>query len=255
MFENLWLIPLGFVAGVVGSIIGLGGGIIVVPVLTFLGISPAMASSSSLFAAFSNSIASTASYAKQKRIEYKIGLRLGLMSIPGTIIGAFATTDVAPTTFKILFGLVLVASCFYLFMKRNMESKQTNVSRLMLVASAGISFCAGILSSFFGIGGGIVFVPLMIIGLGLLVKKATATSQLILLFSSSSGMIAHVLLGHSDFDYALLLSIGAFGGGLVGSRLSVELKENSIRLLICAAMVATAIKLFIDGFNFQFLHM
>ncbi|HXW01845.1 MAG TPA: sulfite exporter TauE/SafE family protein, partial [Candidatus Nitrosotenuis sp.] len=175
MFENLWLIPLGFIAGVVGSIIGLGGGIIIVPVLTFLGVAPTIAASSSLFAAFSNSVASTVSYAKQKRIDYKIGLKLGLMSIPGTILGAFATAEVTPAIFKILFGIVLVASCYYLFIKRDMGSKQTTITKRMLVASAGISFFAGILSSFFGIGGGIIFVPLMIIELGLLVKTATAT--------------------------------------------------------------------------------
>ncbi len=249
MFENLWLIPLGFIAGVVGSIIGLGGGVIVVPVLTFLGVPPTVAASSSLFAAFSNSVASTVSYAKQKRIDYNIGLKLGLMSIPGTILGAFATAEVTPSIFKILFGIVLVASCYYLFIKRDMESKQKTITKRMLVLSAGISFFAGILSSFFGIGGGIIFVPLMIIGLGLLVKTATATSQLILMFSSASGMISHLLLGHSDFDYAFLLAVGAFVGGLVGARLSVELKENSIRFLICAVIVAAAIKLFIDGFG------
>jgi uncharacterized membrane protein YfcA len=247
MFENLWLIPLGFVAGIVGSIIGLGGGIIVVPAMTFLGIPQTITACSSLFAAFSNAVASTASYAKQKRLDYKIGLRLGMMSVPGAVLGAFVTASVTPSAFKILFGLVLIASCLYLFIKRNFESGQSEATKQMVVASAAISFFAGILSSFFGIGGGIIFVPLMIIGFGLLVKNATATSQLILLFSSASGMITHSILGHSGFDYAVLLSIGAFGGGLVGARLSLEIKERSIRIAIGAAMVATAIKLFIDG--------
>ncbi|MGI0074773.1 MAG: TSUP family transporter, partial [Nitrosotalea sp.] len=68
MLEYLWLLPLGFVAGVIGSMIGLGGGFVMVPVLTFFGFSPTLAASNSLFAAFSNSVASTVSYAKQKRI-------------------------------------------------------------------------------------------------------------------------------------------------------------------------------------------
>lgn len=247
MFESLWLIPLGFVAGVIGSIIGLGGGIVVVPVLTFLGVPHTISSSSSLFAAFSNSVASTVSYSKQKRVDYKTGLRLGLMSIPGTILGAVISAQVTPDLFKILFAVVLIASCYYLFVKKSLDTKQGNLSKKMLVASSVISFFAGILSSFFGIGGGIIFVPLMMIGLGLLVKNATATSQLILMFSSASGMITHTILGHADFEYALLLSIGAFVGGLLGARLSLEIKENRLRLLIVAVILIAAIKLILDA--------
>ena len=73
MFDQIWLIPLGFAAGILGSMIGLGGGIIVVPILTFLGFSPSVAASNSLFAALSNAIASTTSYSKQKRIEISLG--------------------------------------------------------------------------------------------------------------------------------------------------------------------------------------
>lgn len=247
MFESLWLIPLGFVAGVIGSIIGLGGGIVVVPVLTFLGVPHTISSSSSLFAAFSNSVASTVSYSKQKRIDYKTGLRLGLMSIPGTILGAVISAQVTPDLFKILFAIVLVASCYYLFIKKRLDTKQGNLSKKILVISSVISFFAGILSSFFGIGGGVIFVPLMIIGLGLLVKNATATSQLILMFSSASGMITHALLGHADFEYALLLSVGAFAGGLLGARLSLEIKENRLRILIVAVIMVAAIKLILDA--------
>ena len=152
MFENLWLIPLGFVAGIVGSIVGLGGGIIMVPVLTILGFSHTVTSSSSLFAAFSNSVASSLSYAKQKRIDYKLGLILGLMSIPGTILGALISSEASPAMFKMLFGVVLIASCLYLFLKRNMESKSANMTAKLLVISSGVSFFAGVLSSFFGIG-------------------------------------------------------------------------------------------------------
>ena len=109
MIDQLWLIPLGFAAGILGSMIGLGGGIIVVPVLTFLGFPPTLAASNSLFAAFSNAVASTFSYSRQKRIEYSLGLKLGLLSIPGTVLGAYVSSDVAPAIFKVLFGLVLVS--------------------------------------------------------------------------------------------------------------------------------------------------
>ena len=65
MFEEIWLIPLGFIAGILGSIIGLGGGIIIVPVLTFMGFSPTLAVSNSLFAVFSNCLLYTSDAADE----------------------------------------------------------------------------------------------------------------------------------------------------------------------------------------------
>jgi len=247
MIEELWLIPLGFVAGVLGSMIGLGGGIIVVPVLTFAGFTPTLAASNSLFAAFSNAIASTISYSRQKRIEYSIGLKLGLLSIPGTILGAYISSDVTPGIFKLLFGLVLIFSSIYIFLKRRIESRQYNTSKQIMLLVIGASFFAGIISSFFGIGGGIIFVPLMIVAMGMGMKKAAPTSQLILLFASFSGLVTHSLLGHPDYFQSLLLAIGAFGGGLVGARLSLEIKERWLQILVSVVIIIAAIKLFIDS--------
>ena len=247
MIDQLWLIPLGFAAGVLGSMIGLGGGIIVVPVLTFLGFSPTAAASNSLFAALSNAIASTISYSKQKRIEYPLGIKLGLLSVPGTVLGALISSDVAPDVFKVLFGLVLVASAVYIFVRRNLESREKTISKQMMVFAIGASFFAGIISSFFGIGGGVVFVPLMVAGMGIAMKRAAPTSQLILLFASLSGVITHSLLGHPDFMQAGLLAIGSFAGGLVGARLSIDIKERYLQILVSVVILIAAAKLFYDS--------
>jgi len=247
MIDQLWLIPLGFAAGILGSMIGLGGGIIVVPVLTFLGFPPTLAASNSLFAAFSNAVASTFSYSRQKRIEYSLGLKLGLLSIPGTVLGAYVSSDVAPAIFKVLFGLVLVSSAVYIFLRKKIETKEKTLSKQMIVFAIGASFFAGIISSFFGIGGGTVFVPLMVVGMGMTMKKAAPTSQFILLFASLSGITVHSILGHPDFMQAGLLAIGAFIGGLVGARLSLDIKERYLQFLVSSIIILAAIKLFIDS--------
>ncbi len=249
MIDQLWLIPLGFAAGVLGSMIGLGGGIIVVPILTFFGFSPTLAASNSLFAAFSNAVASTISYSRQKRIEYSLGLKLGLLTIPGTILGAYISSDVTPEIFKILFGFVLIASAVYIILRKKIESREKNLSKQMMVFAVGASFFAGIISAFFGIGGGIIFVPLMVVGMGMAMKKAAPTSQLILLFASFSGVIVHTILGHSDFLQAGLLSVGSFAGGLVGARLSVDIKEKFLRILVSVVIVAAAITMFFDSIS------
>jgi uncharacterized membrane protein YfcA len=249
MIDQLWLIPLGFAAGILGSMIGLGGGVIVVPVLTFLGFPPTTAASNSLFAALSNAIASTISYSKQKRIVYPLGLKLGLLSIPGTVLGALFSTDVAPDVFKILFGFVLIASAAYIFLRKKIEAKEKTISKQMMVFAVGASFFAGIISSFFGIGGGIIFVPLMIVGMGMAMKKAAPTSQMILLFASFSGVVVHSLLGHPDFLQAGLLAVGSFFGGLLGARLSIDIKERYLQILVSVVILIAAAKLFIDSLS------
>jgi len=249
MIDQLWLIPLGFAAGVLGSMIGLGGGIIVVPILTFFGFSPTLAASNSLFAAFTNAVASTISYSRQKRIEYSLGLKLGLLTIPGTVLGAYISSDVTPEIFKILFGFVLIASAVYIFLRKKIESREKNLSKQMMIFAVGASFFAGIISAFFGIGGGIIFVPLMVVGMGMAMKKAAPTSQLILLFASLSGVIVHTILGHSDFLQAGLLGAGSFAGGLVGARLSVEINERFLQILVSIVIIAAAIKMFFDSLS------
>jgi uncharacterized membrane protein YfcA len=252
MIDQLWLILLGFAAGILGSMIGLGGGIIVVPVLTFLGFPPTAAASNSLFAALSNSIASTISYSRQKRIEYSLGLKLGLLTIPGTVLGAVISTGVSPEIFKMLFGLVLIASAAYIFLRKKIETKDKKLSYQMMIFAAGASFFAGIISSFFGIGGGIIFVPLMVVGMGMAMKKAAPTSQLILFFASLSGVIAHSILGHPDFIQAGFLAIGSFIGGLVGARLSLDIKERYLQILVSVVILIAAVKLFFDSVSGNF---
>ena len=247
MFEDIWLIPLGFIAGILGSIIGLGGGIIIVPVLTFIGFSPTLAVSNSLFAVFSNSVGSTIEYAKQKRVEFSLGWKLGLMAVPGTILGAFISSDLSSEIFKVLFALVLISSASYIFLKRKIEEKPVDISRLLLVFSAGASFFAGIISSLFGIGGGLIFVPLMVVALGISIKRAAPTSQFILMFASFSGLIVHSMLGHPDYYQALLLSIGAFAGGILGARLSLEIKDNKLKIIVVIVLIAAAIKMIVDS--------
>lgn len=247
MIDQLWLIPLGFAAGILGSMIGLGGGIIVVPVLTFFGFPPTLAASNSLFAAFSNAVASTISYSRQKRIDFSVGLKLGLLAIPGTILGAIISTDSAPHVFKILFGALLVASSAYIFARKKIETGKPHTGAKVMILAIGASFFAGIISSFFGIGGGIVFVPLMVIGMSMSMKIAAPTSQFILLFASISGVIVHSILGHPDFLQAGLLAAGAFAGGILGARLSLEIRERYLQILVATVILAAAIRLFYES--------
>ena len=174
------------------------------------------------------------------------------MCIPGTILGAFVSDIMTPVIFQILFALILVSSAVYIFVKRKISEKPYNLKNSMMVFAAGASFFAGIISSLFGIGGGVVVVPLMVIGIGISMRKAAPTSQLVLIFASFSGLIVHSILGHPDFTQAMLLSIGAFAGGLVGARLSLDIKEIKLKILVTIVLMAAAVKLVIDSMGGPF---
>ena len=89
----------------------------------------------------------------------------------------------------------------------------------------------------------------MVVGMGMAMKKAAPTSQLILLFASFSGVVVHTILGHSDFLQAGLLAVGSFAGGLVGARLSVDIKERYLQILVSVVIIAAAIKMFFDSLS------
>ena len=247
MIEQLWLVPLGFVAGIAGSIIGLGGGFIVVPVLIFLGFPPTLATSNSLFGVLSNAVSSTISYHRQGRVDISLGIKLGLLSVPGTVVGAVVSSDVTSDAFKILFGVVLVASVAYIFLRGKIGIKGQNNSRGMIAFVAAASFFAGIVSSLFGVGGGIIFVPLMIAGMGMAMKRAAPTSQMILLFASFSGVVVHSLLGHPDFLQAGMLAVGSFFGGLVGARIMPTIREQLLQIAASSVILIVAAKMFLDS--------
>ncbi|HEX2471862.1 MAG TPA: sulfite exporter TauE/SafE family protein, partial [Nitrososphaera sp.] len=82
------LAAVGLAAGTLGSMLGVGGGIIMVPALTFLNLSPTQAASTSLIAVMSTSVSSTIEYARQKRIDYALGLAMAACAIPGGVLGA-----------------------------------------------------------------------------------------------------------------------------------------------------------------------
>ena len=108
------------------------------------------------------------------------------------------------------------------------------------------TFVAGIISSLFGIGGGVIFVPLMIMIVGLTMHLAAPTSQFILMITSLVGLTTHIILGNPEYLPAALLSVGAFGGAQIGSRLSTKLSEEKLRLILGFTFVGIALRLILD---------
>ena len=254
--EEFLLFPffviIGLIAGILGSMIGVGGGIIISPALTFLGLTPPQVASTSLFAVSSTSISSTIAYARSKKIQYKLGIKMALLSIPGAIVGSYFSTYIDPGYFKILLAIILVGTGIYLMYRKsiingNSLSLESIWVKILFFSGA---FVAGIISSLFGIGGGVIFVPLMIVIVGLTMYLAAPTSQFVLMITSLVGLTTHIILGNPQYLPAVLLSIGAFAGAQIGSRLSTKLSEQKLRLILGITFFGIALKLVLDFYQF-----
>ncbi|MDW0333804.1 MAG: sulfite exporter TauE/SafE family protein [Nitrososphaeraceae archaeon] len=254
--EEFLLFPffviIGLIAGILGSMIGVGGGIIISPALTFLGLTPPQVAGTSLFAVSSTSISSTIAYARSKKIQYMLGIKMALLSIPGAIVGSYFSTYIDPGYFKILLAMILVATGIYLMYRKsiiNGNSLSLESIWVNILFFSG-TFVAGIISSLFGIGGGVIFVPLMIVIVGLTMYLAAPTSQFVLMITSLVGLTTHIILGNPQYLPAVLLSIGAFAGAQIGSRLSTKLSEQKLRLILGITFFGIALKLVLDFYQF-----
>jgi uncharacterized membrane protein YfcA len=245
-----FLIVVGFAAGTIGSMMGVGGGIIMVPALTVLNLPPTQVSSTSLIAVTSTSVSSTIEYSRQRRIDYRLSLELGACAVPGGILGAILSDYIPEDTFKLYFGIILIFTGLYILYKNHILNQRAIKKRSVILLSIVFiaAFCAGIISSLFGVGGGIIFVPAMVIVLGLTMHRAAATSQLTLLLTSLSGVFTHSLLGHPQYLQALALSAGAFFGAQIGARISMMTKEVLLQKLLAIMLIAVALTYILDAF-------
>ena len=237
----VFFVFLATAASTLASIAGLGGGLVIIPILIFLGLSPPVAAFGSLAATMSNATASSLIYGRQRRIEYKEALKLGMIAIPGSILGAILSKDAEVGSYSILLATILISAGIYVYIRPRLRSRPHPGAPIFLTLSAGTSFLAGLVSSYFGIGGGVVFVPLLVMLYGMSVMRAAPTSIMALLLTSIAGITTHGVLGNTDAILALLLSAGGLLGGMTGAKLSLEVGEKYARVLVMATMTVTAI--------------
>ena len=243
MLDYVWLGLLAFGAGTAASLVGFGSGIMISPVLAFFGFVPTQIASGSIFGTFGNLSGATITHVLRKNMTYSLGLKIGLLAIPGSIAGAILDKYADPDIFNIMLGAILAFSAFML-LRGKISSKGGGMSaRNMAVTMVPASIAAGIVSSFFGIGGGVVIVPFMVLGMGMKMREVAIASQPALLVIAFTGVLMHTYLGHTEIPMALLLLGGAFAGGLLGVRLSKRLGDRQMRIILSALIFSAAARL------------
>jgi uncharacterized membrane protein YfcA len=211
---------------------------------------------------FFNATSGSVAYARQRRIDYRSGTVFALATIPGAIGGALLTGLVSRQVFNTIMGIVLAAFAVWLIAGERWPSRELrgHLERRRLVDQAGETYeCSvptirgafyslgvGFVSSFLGIGGGVIHVPLLVRALGFPTHIATATSHFVLAIMAGTGTITHLVIGsfhHHGLRRTIALSIGVVTGAQLGARISLRLHGRVIHWLLAVALLALAARL------------
>lgn len=235
----LILFATGFAASFIGVLVGVGGGFLAVPVLLFLGFTPEKAAGTSLLMTLVSSSLGAFSYSRQRRIHYGFAVKLGLSAIPGAVLGANVVKMLTPPVFALAFAIIMLIVSGYIIVKSR-RSESTNISRKIKESSWAIyplGFAIGVFSATFGIGGGVIQVPAMIFFLGLPTHTATATSNLIMVFNSLSGVATHIYLGNTVFLAAASLASGTLIAAPLSTRVSRRVRSEILQIVLAAVIL------------------
>lgn len=265
-----WLIYLGLLTGAYGTLIGIGGGVILVPALLFLypGSTPETLTAVSLAIVFLNSLSGTIAYSRQRRIDYRSGFLFAMATVPGTIIGAWAIHFLRRDLFSLIFGIMLILLSLLLQLKPREKtvtasllhkgkartivdaSGETFVYSYNLPLGIALSFGVGFVAGLLGIGGGVILVPMMIYLLFFPTHIATATSHFALTFSALTGSLTHAVAGTYTHSWQVLpyLAIGVIPGAQFGAWLSRKLQGIVIIRFLALALAFMGVRLLVLAF-------
>lgn len=256
------MVASGFAAGVFGSLLGLGGGVLIVPLLTLgFGLPLREAVGVSLVAVIVTSSASAGVYLERHVANLRLGMTLELFTATGAILGGLIAFALSEQVLAGLFTVMLVYTAFTMARRRDepAASPATGDSADPSGGGAAVapaepapyafhhlgrgivgSLFAGVVSALLGIGGGLIKVPLMNVAMGVPLRVATATSNLMIGITAAASAIIYLLRGGIDPYVAGPTAVGVFVGASLGSRTAHRIDIRVLRMLFVVVLLFTA---------------
>ncbi|HTL09587.1 MAG TPA: sulfite exporter TauE/SafE family protein [Chitinophagaceae bacterium] len=276
LWDNaFFLVFTGFIVGTVGTLIGAGGGFIIVPFLII--IHPALPTeiltAISIAVVACNAISGSVAYARSKTIDYRAGRWFAAFTIPGSIAGVYSTAYIPKIVFHVVFGLLVIGLAALLFFQKKaiassdssplLPESRKNTHTLMDATGtvftyeyrpylgAFISLIVGYLSPILGIGGGIIHVPALVKWLGFPIRIATATSHFILAVMATVSVIVHVVNGNYNgphiMYWVVTLSTGVVAGAQLGAFLSHRVQGQWLIRILSVCLLLVGLRVLLSG--------
>jgi uncharacterized membrane protein YfcA len=243
------------VAGMFGAMTGLGGGTVMVPVLTYLGVDIKIAIAASMVSVIATSCSSAAIYVRERIVNLKLGMFMEMFTIVGAMIGATLTLLSGSTILFIAFGTILIVAGIAVVVKERTRIEQTALVQDAFSQSLGIpcsyedraekrsiSYCpthvkqggplmiiAGVISGLLGIGAGAFNVLIQDLVMDMPTKASTSTSNLIIGVTALAGSSIYLAAGLIDPTLAVPIILGVSLGALAGTSILVRLTNREVR--------------------------
>lgn len=274
--ENMYLlIIVGLLVGIIGTMIGAGGGFILVPflILFYGDFDPETITAISMAVVAGNAISGTIAYIRERRVDFKAGIIFAIFTIPGSILGVLTTKAIPREIFDIIFGILLLSLSAFLFMRGGKKMPDIRTGEIHkgwvsqhITDRSGITYdygydmrkgsllsiLVGYFSPIFGIGGGIIHVPAMTEWLRFPVHIATATSHLVLAIMAIVSVVTHYYSGSYDnpmvVNMTLLLLVGVVPGAQIGAKLSKKIGGKLIIKLLSVTLGIVGIRILMSQF-------
>jgi uncharacterized membrane protein YfcA len=278
-FEVLSIFLMSILAGLIGAVFGLGGGILIIPFLTLVeGVPVPYAIGASIVSVVATSSASAATYVQDRLTNLRLGMFLEVGTVLGAITGAFVAGFLAPSILFVLFGLMLIYASAIMIAGRRIDfpsgvvpDKTAQKLRLgseyfdpatgatsqyevtNTLRTLGISGIAGVVSGLLGVGGGIISVPTMNLLSKVPVKVASATSNFMIGVTAAASSTVYFVRGDVQPLLVAPLMIGVVIGAALGTRLLRRTPPLKVKLLFAILLVAISIAMILKGFFPQIL--
>jgi len=260
--EMLLLPPMAFLVGIISAMVGVGGGVFIVPILSLIfGLSPHQAVGTSLAAVIFTSLSSALGYWRQRRIDYRVGTLLTVTTTPGALVGAYLTTLLTTRALGLTFGFFLIFVAWRMTFRYGLHRSQplrigkswhrrivdSDAKVFEYDANVGLglllSFFGGLSSGLLGIGGGVLIVPILHLIMNFPMHVTVATSMFIMIFTSISGVATHFSLGNVRVEHAILLSAGIIFGAQLGAHLSKRISGRNLRRIFGVVLFLVSVRM------------
>ncbi|HEY6290566.1 MAG TPA: sulfite exporter TauE/SafE family protein [Terriglobia bacterium] len=260
-------------AGFLGSLTGLGGGVVIVPLLVIgFGVDIHYAMGASLVSVIATSSGAAAAYVREGYSNIRVGMFLEIATTLGALFGAFLVAKVSTPAIGVIFGVVLLGSAYLASRPRKPsppgDHETGPVARLLRLDSSfptpegprayhvhrvplgfSLMFVAGTLSGLLGIGSGALKVLAMDQAMGIPFKVSTTTSNFMIGVTAAASAGIYLSRGYIDPGLAMPVMLGVLVGSLAGARVLVRAQTGRLRVLFALVIAALAIEMIYNGFR------